>query len=260
MTKVVIPDSVTHIGNWAFAGCTGLEEITLPFVGTEQSPESPYLSVLGIIFGGEDDCYTANQQISSQETRSYLIPNSLKRVTITNQEVIPYGAFSGCIGLEEVVLSEKVEELSTNAFLNCDKLELVTFYNKDTKIARTNFVGCDITKISSYTGSTAEKFADAYLYEFIPLSEATSEYTITHKNLVSGASSITLDVCVTSPEKMGGKIYVALYDDNHMIQVKVYDAEEIVNATLDFAKGTYIKVMWWDNDCKPIVENLKIDL
>ena len=260
LTKVVIPDSVTHIGRYVFYNCTGLEEITLPFVGTESATDKVYEAVLGVIFGGEDDCYTANQQITSQEIQSFKIPNSLKKVTITNQKVIPYGAFSGFIGLEEIVLSENVEEVSTNAFLNCDNLELAVFNNKDTKIARTNFVGCDIAKISGYTDSTAEKFANAYLFEFVPLSEQTNEFEILCKNLVQGTSDITMDICVTSPTEPEGKIYVALYDEEHMLQVKVYDAKEIVNAKLDFAEGEYIKIMWWDSEYKPIIENLKIDL
>lgn len=89
---------------------------------------------------------------------------------------------------------------------------------------------------------------------------AVTEPSISYTNLVKGTNNITLDVNLTSPDEISGKVYVALYDENSMVKLKVYDADETVNATIDAVNGKYVKVMWWDNEYKPIAEHLKIDL
>ncbi|MBR5518984.1 MAG: hypothetical protein IKV86_08180 [Clostridia bacterium] len=87
-----------------------------------------------------------------------------------------------------------------------------------------------------------------------------TEPSMSCDNIVNGADNITLDINLISPNEIIGKVYVALYDENRMTMVKVYEADEFVNATLDAVNGNCIKVMWWDNNHKPITEHLKIEL
>ncbi len=87
------------------------------------------------------------------------------------------------------------------------------------------------------------------------------EPVISYSNFEKGTKNIRLDVNLDSPDEITGKVYVALYDEKgHTVKTKVYPAAETVNAMLDSVDGKYIKIMWWDNEYRPIVENLKIDL
>ncbi len=87
-----------------------------------------------------------------------------------------------------------------------------------------------------------------------------TEPSMSCENIVKGTDNITLDVNLVSHDEISGKVYVALYDENSMIKAKIYDADEIVNAIIDAVNGKYIKVFWWDDEYKPIIEHLKIDL
>lgn len=91
-------------------------------------------------------------------------------------------------------------------------------------------------------------------------SPSTTEPTLAVSNFVKDANNITLDANLASSSGITGKVYVALYGENSMAKVKVYDAEETVNVTLDTVNGKYIKVFWWDNEYKPITEFIKIDI
>ena len=50
LVKVVVPDTVTNIGEGAFKGCEAIEDITLPFVGASANA-TYYDAVFGYIFG-----------------------------------------------------------------------------------------------------------------------------------------------------------------------------------------------------------------
>lgn len=57
----------------------------------------------------------------------YEIPSSLKKVTITNDEVINSSAFYNCSNIEEIVLNNKITSIETDAFYNCSNLKTVYF-------------------------------------------------------------------------------------------------------------------------------------
>ena len=93
LTSIVIPDSVTSVGDCAFYGCSSLTSVT---IGN---------GVTSIGDGAFSNC------------------SSLTSVTIGNRvRIIGEGAFRGCTGLASVVIGDSVMRIGTTAFSDCSSL------------------------------------------------------------------------------------------------------------------------------------------
>jgi len=120
--KITVPDSVTSIGCEAFQGCNSLEEITLPFVGDLNEGSTSISSVLGYVFGysitkpASGDYVYQKYGSGDSYYEYYYIPSSLKKVTITKDTGLSYGAFYGCSNLTEINLPENLATVGTDAF------------------------------------------------------------------------------------------------------------------------------------------------
>ncbi|MDE5856430.1 MAG: leucine-rich repeat domain-containing protein, partial [Anaeroplasmataceae bacterium] len=129
---VYIPKSVTYIGQAAFDRCPSLVKLVLPFIGSSNAVTNTEKaeSVFGWIFGSTpfnygDDPLTeekegtpataVTQYYSDNGRLTVYIPNTLKEVYITNENIIAYGAFSttlesskaatNTLGIEKIVIS-----------------------------------------------------------------------------------------------------------------------------------------------------------
>ena len=147
---VVVPSTVTSIGASAFSGCSTIESITLPFVGKNATANNAVDSVFGYIFGnnGETEAEGTTKQYYKSSTsyyNFYFIPTTIKSVAITNQAVIPFGAFSNCTFIERIDLSENTTEISAYAFRDCNALNKI-----NTSTANTIILPNGLTKIGTY--------------------------------------------------------------------------------------------------------------
>ncbi len=113
ITKVVIENGVTSIGNSAFNGCSNLISVTIPEGVT---------SIGNSAFNG---C----RKLASVE-----LPNSLT--------TIDYSAFNSCSSLTSVTIPAKVTTINNNVFYNCTSLTSVTIPASVTRIGSSAFSGC----------------------------------------------------------------------------------------------------------------------
>jgi hypothetical protein len=138
ITKITIPEGVTYIGDYAFAGCSSLKSIVLPSTLTSVGNYAFYacnalegidlpVTVETIGDGAFTDCTalktvgfpTALKTIGKGAFRKCV---ALEEVTIksTALESIGVEAFYDCAALKEVLLPSAVKEkLGSNAFTNC---------------------------------------------------------------------------------------------------------------------------------------------
>ena len=132
---MVVPVSVTEIGTSAFAGCTRLTSMTLPFVGekADRTGETHF----GYLFGAA----------TSSDNAAYL-PGSLRKVTVLGTAAVGRSAFAGCTGLTEILL-EGVTGIGESAFEGCIGLTNMIVPSSVTEIGKSAFAGC--TNLTSMT-------------------------------------------------------------------------------------------------------------
>ena len=114
LASVTIPNSVINIGNDAFSGCTGLTSVTTPNSVTSIGSKAFYhctgLSQASIGSGSIGD-------------NSFEDCNSLTSLTIGNGvKYIGYSAFKGCSRLTSVTMGNSINFISANAFASCPEL------------------------------------------------------------------------------------------------------------------------------------------
>ena len=112
LKKVTITSDIITIGYAAFGACTSLEELVIPFVGFDYNDTTtltPQQKQLGYIFGtiAVTGAYQAQQRYNAAgDAVTYYIPNTLKKVVVTNDTQISYGAFMNMTSLTCVILPE----------------------------------------------------------------------------------------------------------------------------------------------------------
>lgn len=111
LTSVIIPNSVTTIGESVFSSCSALEKITIPS------------SVTSI----------GNFAFSSTNLKSVVIPDSVT--------VIANSLFVGS-NLVTVTLGDSVTSIEVNAFRNCSSLTAITIPDSVTSIGASAFRDC----------------------------------------------------------------------------------------------------------------------
>ena len=143
LTEVIIPDGVTTIGGSVFYGCSSLNHIVVP------------VECVSIGTGTFSGCtsLTSASPISSNKGTGYeygwtdKIPqNAFRELTkLTDVEFIDSltdicgYAFSGCTGLQSVVLPTELLNIESYAFTGCSSLTQITAQDKITSIVQTAF-------------------------------------------------------------------------------------------------------------------------
>ena len=130
--SVTIPDSVTSIGDSAFAGCTGLS-VTIPDSVTSIGDSAFAGCILIKITGPSSIVSSVAKQCESK---------TVEQIVITSGTSISASAFRDCSGLTSVTIPDSVTSIGYEAFARCTKLKNVTIPNSVTSIGGSAFEGC----------------------------------------------------------------------------------------------------------------------
>ena len=136
LTDIIIPDSVTSIGNWAFWNCRSLTDIVIPDSVTSIGDNAfHFCSSLSNIAISDSVTSIGNNAFSDcRSLTDIVIPDS-----VTN---IGDAAFCGCKSLRTIVIPYSVTSIGNNAFCDCSSLSNLVLPDSVTRIGGGAFSGC----------------------------------------------------------------------------------------------------------------------
>ena len=134
--KLVIPDGITNIGQYAFYGCSSLTSVTIGNSVTSIGNEAFYNCT-------NLTSVTIPNSVTSIEQEAFRYCSSLTSVTIPNSVTsIGEAAFSACTGLTSVNIPSSVNNIGEAAFMRCTSLTSITIPNSVTSIGSYTFCNC----------------------------------------------------------------------------------------------------------------------
>lgn len=173
LTSVTIPNSVTNISNYAFGGCSSLTSVTIP---------NSVTSIGNYAFSGCSGLtsITIPNSVTSIGDGAFGGCSGLTSVTIPNSVTyIAYGGFSECSGLTSVTIPNSVTIIGIGAFYKCSGLTSITIGNSVTRIGARAFNGCsELTDVICYAKNVPNTERDAFENSYI-------EYATLHVPLAS---------------------------------------------------------------------------
>ena len=180
LTSVTIGNSVTSIGDLAFYNCSGLTSVTignsvtsigvnafLNCIGLTSVHISDIAAWCNVDFSGSSSnplYFAEHLYLNGEEVKDLVIPNSV--------ESIGEAAFYYCSGLTSVTIGNSVTSIGDDAFYFCTGLTSVTIGNSVKSIGEGVF--CDCSGLTSVTiGNSVTSIGDWAFYECSALTSVT---------------------------------------------------------------------------------------
>lgn len=167
VTRLAIPESVTYIGNDAFAGCSGLTDVTIPngvtAIGVGVFAACSNLANIVVDPGNAN--YTSKSGLLLTKDGRRLVQGVNGVVAIpSGVTVIGESAFEDYGGLTQVTLPTGIETIGPNAFYGCDGLTDVAIPASVTNIGESAFATCGrLMAISVAAGNEVYSSRDGML-------------------------------------------------------------------------------------------------
>ncbi len=131
LKTLVIPSTVTTIGDNLLKNTLQIEELSVPFIGNG-------------FYGGSDIPLYRFFSVSA----NYDVPGSLKTLTVTGDYKIPAHAFHDCEYIERIIIEGNVELIEIYAFAYCNSLKEVVLPESLKTVNYRAFIGTSLESIT----------------------------------------------------------------------------------------------------------------
>lgn len=177
LTSIVIPNSVTQLDEGAISGCSKLTSVTLP---SGLTSISSYLlsmsdSLTSITIPGKVTSIGRSAFSNCPNLKSINIPSGVTKIgegafsrcKSLSSIAIPKGVtiievhtFSGCSSLKNITLPSGLVDMYFSAFENCSSLTSITIPNKVKAIGVAAFYGCGSLKEIKFLNKNCDIYDD----------------------------------------------------------------------------------------------------
>ena len=206
ITHVIIPESVTSIGEGAFSECKSLASVTIPdsVTSIDDSPfygckslttiNIPY-SITSIGIGAFAECESLTtinipESVTSIGKNAFVRCKSLTSVTIPDRVTsIGSWAFRFCSSLTTINIPERVTSIGKHTFLGCTSLTTIDIPESVSSISLYAFVNCISLRYAIIPRNLEGKNASYWTDRGIDLKQTT---LITQNQLSNWAKNNTL--------------------------------------------------------------------
>ena len=248
ITKVIIEDGITSIGNYAFSGCSGLTSVTIG---------NGVTSIGGYAFDGCSGLtsVTIPNSVTSIGKGAFNNCNGLTFVTIPNSVTsIGSGAFSGCNGLTSIAVEDGNSIYDSrdncNAIINTSRNELIAgcqntiISNSVTSIGNYSFEGCcGITSV--IIPNSVKSIGNAAFYGCTALTSVTIPNSVEsiYDAAFEGCTALTSVTIPNSVTFIGRFVFECCNDLTSMVvedDNTIYDSRDNCNAIINTSRNELI--------------------
>lgn len=247
ITSVVLPDSITSIGENAFNGCESLTSVTFG--------KNSQLSSIGP--GAFNYCYslesiTIPESVTSIGSDAFYYCYGLRSVTFgENSQLtsIGDGAFNWCESLESITIPDSVTSIGEGAFCCCAKLTSITIPDGVKSIGNHAFAGCSALESITIPGSVLSigdnAFKECTALESATISEGVKSIgdnafynctNLVNVSLPDSLTSISFNTfygCTNLQTYDDGTAYYLGNSENHYLVLVSVISKEITSFTID---------------------------
>ena len=194
--SITIPESITSIGESAFAGCTELTSVTVP-AGVTEIKDSTFAGCTNLETVEVQGEVTAIAPSAFEDCTSLTSINVPDTVTTIGES-----AFAGCTSLTSVSVPAGVTTIESSTFAGCTNLTTVEIKGEVTEIAADAFNGCtNLTGLTTSGGIKPLAAASATTGKLVIPASITKIGDRAFKG--TGITSVTIPAGV----KMGSSVF-----------------------------------------------------